>query len=196
MKYKIVILGDGGTGKSCLTIQFCYQFFVPDYDPTVENLYQKRMNCDGHLLVLEILDTAGQEQYSALQDQYIRMGDGFLVVYSIIQRRSFELLEDFRVSILRVKETDSFPMVLVGNKCDMESLREVSFFEAQELAKKFGCPLIETSAKTRTRVDETFFEIVREIQKFEQANQQRQDAADNRRTHQKRRRNRRRCIVL
>jgi GTPase SAR1 family protein len=59
------------------------------------------------------------------------MGDGFLVVYSIIQRRSFELLEDFRVSILRVKETDSFPMVLVGNKCDMESLREVSFFEAQ-----------------------------------------------------------------
>jgi small GTP-binding protein len=63
MKYKIVILGDGGTGKSCLTIQFCYQFFVPDYDPTVENLYQKRMNCDGHLLVLEILDTAGQEQY-------------------------------------------------------------------------------------------------------------------------------------
>jgi len=91
----------------------------------------------------------GQEEYSAMRDQYIRSGQGFLVVYSIANRRSFEELGEFREAILRVKDAEHFPMIIVGNKCDLESSREVSTMEGQELAKSYNCPFVETSAKTR-----------------------------------------------
>lgn len=97
----------------------------------------------------------------------IRSGQGFLIVYSIANRRSFEELGEFRDAILRVKDTDRFPMIIVGNKCDLEASREVTTIEGQELAKSYGCPFVETSAKTRTRVDECFFELVKEIRRHE-----------------------------
>jgi GTPase KRas len=58
-------------------------------------------------------------------------------------------------------------MIIVGNKCDLEASREVTTIEGQELAKSYGCPFVETSAKTRTRVDECFFELVKEIRRHE-----------------------------
>lgn len=88
-------------------------------------------------------------------------------MYSIANRRSFEELGEFRDAILRVKDTDRFPMIIVGNKCDLEASREVTTIEGQELAKSYGCPFVETSAKTRTRVDECFFELVKEIRRHE-----------------------------
>eukprot|EP01120_Amphizonella_sp_Union-15-10_P006272 TRINITY_DN1982_c0_g1_i1.p1 TRINITY_DN1982_c0_g1~~TRINITY_DN1982_c0_g1_i1.p1 ORF type:complete len:202 (-),score=30.12 TRINITY_DN1982_c0_g1_i1:115-720(-) len=166
-KYKLVIVGDGGVGKSCLTIQFCQNHFVPEYDPTIENMYRKQVSIDGEPCVLEILDTAGQEEYSAMRDQYIRSGQGFLIVYSIANRRSFEELGEFREAILRVKDAESFPMIIIGNKCDLEASREVSTTEGQELAKSYGSPFVETSAKTRIRVDDCFFELVKEVRKHE-----------------------------
>src|SRR5690606_32768160 len=104
-----------------------------------------------------------------MRDQYIRSGQGFLIVYSIINRRSFEELGEFREAILRVKDADSFPMIIVGNKNDLEEQRKVSTTEGLELSKLFGCPFMETSAKTRTRVDECFFELVKEIRRYESA---------------------------
>lgn len=73
-------------------------------------MYRKQVSIDNEPCVLEILDTAGQEEYSAMRDQYIRSGQGFLIVYSIANRRSFEELGEFREAILRVKDTDRFPM--------------------------------------------------------------------------------------
>jgi GTPase KRas protein len=130
-------------------------------------MYRKQVSIDNEPCVLEILDTAGQEEYSAMRDQYIRSGQGFLIVYSIANRRSFEELGEFREAILRVKDADRFPMIIVGNKCDLEASREVSTIEGQELAKSYGCPFVETSAKTRTRVDDCFFELVKEIRRYE-----------------------------
>lgn len=74
-----------------------------------------------------MLDTAGQEEYSAMREQYMRTGEGFLLVYSITSRESFEEITTFQQQILRVKDKDSFPMVVVGNKCDLEHERKVPY---------------------------------------------------------------------
>jgi GTPase KRas protein len=162
--------------------------------------------------LLDVLDTAGQEEYSAMREQYMRTGEGFLLVYSITSRQSFEEILTFEQQILRVKDKDYFPMIVVGNKADLEGEREVSTegeqpktptsivpviitiitistaattssssflhspcilqfanvqpIEGQNLARQFGCKFIETSAKSRKNVDQAFFDIVREIRRF------------------------------
>lgn len=106
----------------------------------------------------------GQEEYSALRDQYFRTGQGFLLVYSITSRESFNEIFTFRNQVLRVKDKDRVPMVLVGNKCDLAE-REVATTEGKLLAEELGCPFWETSAKSRINVEECFYSLVREIQK-------------------------------
>jgi len=165
LEYKLVIVGGGGVGKSALTIQLIQHHFIDEYDPTIEDSYRKQVTIDNETSLLDILDTAGQEEYSAMRDQYMRGGEGFILTYAITSRNSFEEVAQFREQILRVKEEDKVPMVLVGNKCDLEEERQVSKSEGEELAKSFGCPHFESSAKARINVDEAFYELVREIRK-------------------------------
>ena len=87
--------------------------------------YRKQCVIDDEVALLDVLDTAGQEEYSAMREQYMRTGEGFLLVYSITSRQSFEEITTFQQQILRVKDKDYFPMVVVGNKCDLEGEREV-----------------------------------------------------------------------
>jgi len=164
-EYKLVIVGGGGVGKSALTIQLIQNHFIDEYDPTIEDSYRKQVTIDAETCLLDILDTAGQEEYSAMRDQYMRTGQGFLMVYAITSRSSFEELVGFKDQILRVKEADHVPMVVVGNKSDLESERQVSSQEGQDLARNFGSPFFETSAKTRVNVEESFYNLVREIRK-------------------------------
>jgi GTPase KRas protein len=165
--YKIVVVGGGGVGKSALTIQLVQSHFVDEYDPTIEDSYRKQCVLDDEVVLLDVLDTAGQEEYSAMREQYMRTGQGFLLVYSVTSRMSFEEISSFHQQILRVKDEDEFPMVVVGNKCDLEGERQVSYEEGLELARKFNCDFIETSAKQRINVEESFFSLVRAIQRFE-----------------------------
>ncbi|KAI1399488.1 ras-domain-containing protein [Hypoxylon fuscum] len=168
-EYKLVVVGGGGVGKSCLTIQLIQSHFVDEYDPTIEDSYRKQCVIDDEVALLDVLDTAGQEEYSAMREQYMRTGEGFLLVYSITSDQSFEEIRTFQQQILRVKDkdpTDYFPMVVVGNKCDLESEREVPRQDGEALAKQFGCPFVETSAKSRTNVDKAFFDLVREIRHY------------------------------
>lgn len=96
----------------------------------------------------------------------MRNGEGFVLVYSITSRLSFEEVDTFYQQIRRVKDRDYFPIVLVGNKCDLEADRQVSTQEGKDLAKSYGCPFSETSAKQRISVDDSFFEVVREIRRM------------------------------
>ncbi|XP_061555598.1 GTPase KRas isoform X2 [Phycodurus eques] len=89
-EYKLVVVGAGGVGKSALTIQLIQNHFVDEYDPTIEDSYRKQVVIDGETCLLDILDTAGQEEYSAMRDQYMRTGEGFLCVYAINNTKSFE----------------------------------------------------------------------------------------------------------
>ncbi|KAI8903445.1 small G-protein Ras2 [Powellomyces hirtus] len=188
--YRLVVLGDGGVGKTALTIQLCLNHFVGEspgsvyqpyesfrrqvliifswqclqtYDPTIEDSYRKQVVIDDQPCILEVLDTAGQEEYTALRDQWIRDGEGFLLVYSITSRSTFERVERFKQQITRVKDTDSVPLMLIGNKCDKVAEREVSKEEGQHMARRLHCEFMETSAKTCLNVDKAFYNVVRMI---------------------------------
>ncbi|KAI1310499.1 Ras- protein Rap-1b [Mortierella claussenii] len=165
-EYKLVVLGSGGVGKSALTVQFVQSVFVDRYDPTIEDSYRKQVEVDGHQCMLEILDTAGTEQFTAMRDLYMRNGQGFILVFSIILASTFDELAELHGQILRVKEVDHVPIVLVGNKCDLDSDRKVPRERGEELSKIMGgTPFYETSARTRTNVDEVFYDLVRIINK-------------------------------
>uniref|UniRef100_A0A8C8XJR5 KRAS proto-onco, GTPase n=1 Tax=Panthera leo TaxID=9689 RepID=A0A8C8XJR5_PANLE len=132
-----------------------------------EDSYRKQVVIDGETCLLDILDTAGQEEYSAMRDQYMRTGEGFLCVFAINNTKSFEDIHHYREQIKRVKDSEDVPMVLVGNKCDLPS-RTVDTKQAQDLARSYGIPFIETSAKTRQGVDDAFYTLVREIRKHKE----------------------------
>ncbi|KAL5007349.1 hypothetical protein ScPMuIL_016155 [Solemya velum] len=157
----------GGVGKSALTIQLIQNHFVEEYDPTIEDSYRKQVVIDGETCLLDILDTAGQEEYSAMRDQYMRTGEGFLCVFAVNNSKSFEDINQYREQIKRVKDADEVPMVLVGNKVDLQT-RTVDQKQAKQIADSYGIPYVETSAKTRQGVDDAFFTLVREIRKYKE----------------------------
>ncbi|KAI8813044.1 small GTPase superfamily [Cladochytrium replicatum] len=163
-EYKMVVLGSGGVGKSALTVQFVQLIFVEKYDPTIEDSYRKQVEVDGQQCMLEILDTAGTEQFTAMRDLYMKSGQGFILVYSITSQATFNDLVELREQILRVKDTEKVPMVLVGNKCDLEDDRVVSREQGGQLASQWGgCTFLETSARKKINVDEVFYDLVRQI---------------------------------
>jgi GTPase KRas protein len=186
--YKLVVLGDGGVGKTALTIQLCLRHFVATYDPTIEDSYRKEVAIDDVPCMLEVLDTAGQEEYIALRDQWIRDGEAFLLLYSISSRSSFSRIQRFHAQIKRVKSTEDDriraqypvlaslrtnetstdngpPVCLVGHKCDRVTEREVSTQEGFALARELGCDFFESSSKDGINVEEPFFELVRTLRK-------------------------------
>nr|XP_014342041.1 PREDICTED: ras-related protein M-Ras-like isoform X2 [Latimeria chalumnae] len=111
-----------------------------------------------------VLDTAGLEEFSALQDQYLRTGEGFLLVYSVTDEKSFQRVQRLHELILRMKDRDSFPMILVANKVDLIHLRNISSKQGRELAAKYNIPYVETSAKDPPlNVCKVFFDLVRLI---------------------------------
>lgn len=163
--YKLVIVGGGGVGKSAITLQFIQSYFVTDYDPTIEDSYTKQCVIDDIPAKLDILDTAGQEEFSAMREQYMRSGEGFLLVFSVTERSSFDEIYKFHKQILRVKDRDEFPMLMVGNKVDLP--RVVWEEDAQNLARQLKIPYIECSAKNRMNVDNAFYELVKVVRKFQ-----------------------------
>ncbi|EJD01066.1 ras-1 [Fomitiporia mediterranea MF3/22] len=163
---------DEGVGKSALTIRFIQGQFVDEYDPTIEDSYRKQTLIDDEVALLDVLDTAGQEEYSAMREQYMRSGEGFMLVYSITDRNSFAEMDQFYHQILRVKDRDYVPLVLLGNKVDLEDEdRRVNCAEGDNLARHFGCQFFETSAKLRINVDEAFIGLVREIRRVNRLQQ-------------------------
>jgi len=164
---KIVVMGGGGVGKSAVTLQFIQNKFQFEYDPTIEDSYRKQIRVDDKTVVLEVLDTAGQEEYSAMREQWIRFGQGFLLVYSIISRLSFEkelgVIVKQLVRVRDAEDMNDIPTVLFANKSDMESGRQVTTNEGAAFANSLGAKFYEGSARNNLNVEVAFFDIVRAI---------------------------------
>ncbi|XP_051727769.1 GTP-binding protein Rit1 isoform X2 [Ctenopharyngodon idella] len=132
-----------------------------------EDAYKTQIRIDDEPANLDILDTAGQAEFTAMRDQYMRAGEGFIISYSITDRRSFQEARHFKQLIYRVRRTVDTPVVLVGNKSDLVHLRQVSVEEGKQLAREFQCPFFETSAAFRYYIDEVFAALVRQIRQRE-----------------------------
>ncbi|ODQ77660.1 hypothetical protein BABINDRAFT_163374 [Babjeviella inositovora NRRL Y-12698] len=167
--YKLVVLGAGGVGKSSITVQFVQGVYVESYDPTIEDSYRKQIEIDDKACDLEILDTAGIAQFTAMRELYIKSGQGFLLVYSVTDEDSLKELLALRNQVLRIKDSVNVPMVLVGNKCDLEEERVISAADGDKVSSDWGnVPFYETSAMYKTNVDEAFIDVVRQIMRNEQ----------------------------
>uniref|UniRef100_A0A8C3UW37 small monomeric GTPase n=1 Tax=Catharus ustulatus TaxID=91951 RepID=A0A8C3UW37_CATUS len=184
-EYKVVMLGAGGVGKSAMTMQFISHRFPDYHDPTIEDAYKTQVRIDDEPAYLDILDTAGQAEFTAMRDQYMRGGEGFIICYSITDRQSFQEAAEFKELIYRVRHTYDIPVVLVGNKIDLEEFRQactvpqntdkfptcstraVSTEEGMSLAREYSCSFFETSAALRFYIDDVFHGLVREIRRKE-----------------------------
>eukprot|EP01126_Amoeba_proteus_P055391 TRINITY_DN686_c0_g1_i35.p1 TRINITY_DN686_c0_g1~~TRINITY_DN686_c0_g1_i35.p1 ORF type:complete len:183 (+),score=41.20 TRINITY_DN686_c0_g1_i35:186-734(+) len=161
---KLVIMGSGGVGKSAITVQFIQGQFLKKYDPTIEESYRKPFDVGGINYMLEILDTAGTEQFTAMRDLYMKNGQGFALVFSLVSDSTFHDLNAIRNQIIKVKDTEDVPMVLVGNKADLQDKRQVSLSEAQSFAEKgFKGKYFEASAKDNRNITEVFEDLVKQV---------------------------------
>ncbi|KAF9959656.1 Ras GTPase [Mortierella alpina] len=159
-RFSIVVVGDGAVGKSAMTLRFLRD----QYDPTIEDSYCKHIEVDGQEVTLDIIDTAGQNEYRGhWNDQFMRSGDGFICVYSITSMGSFQELVGFRNQIWRAKESEYVPIMIAGNKSDLEGEREVGTEIGREFAELSNALYTETSAKTGFNIHEMVNELVREI---------------------------------
>ena len=166
MQVKLCVMGDGGTGKTASTIQFVANHFVEMYDPTIEDSYKRHIQVGEQQFMVDILDTAGQDDFSPLRDSWIRESQGFLLIYSVTDRKSLDYLDSILAQIRRTKDDEnlSVPILLAGNKCDLADRRQVATAEAVEWARARGIVnVVEMSAKTRHNITETFQTLVKEV---------------------------------
>ncbi|NWI49027.1 RASK GTPase, partial [Calyptomena viridis] len=161
-EYKLVVVGAGGVGKSALTIQLIQNHFVDEYDPTIEPGLGHFQGWGSHNFIHKFRSV--QDDCGVVQNQYQM---NWLLINLIGFTPAFTSCRVQQEQIKRVKDSEDVPMVLVGNKCDLPS-RTVDTKQAQDLARSYGIPFIETSAKTRQGVDDAFYTLVREIRKHKE----------------------------
>jgi Ras-related protein Rab-2A len=161
--FKYIIIGDTGVGKSCLLLQFADRRFRPDHDLTIGVEFGSRLvNVDGKDIKLQIWDTAGQESFRSITRSYYRGAAGAILVYDVTRRESFTHLTGWLNDASEFGNPD-MSVMLVGNKCDLETRRTVSTEEGMKFAKEHNLLFIEASAKTGHNVDATFEELAQHI---------------------------------
>jgi len=166
-EYKVVVIGGGGVGKSAVVLRFVTDEFLEEYDATIEDTYRKNIQLGDQTILLDIMDTAGQEEFKSMMDGWIRDAEGFLLVYDLSQKVSFEELSSRIITkIQKIKGSlEEVPCMLIGNKNDLPpEKRQVEVAEGEQLAsEKLFCPFLETSAKTSNNVNLAFERLAKII---------------------------------
>jgi len=162
---KVAVVGSRAVGKSSLTVRFVDGVFVDSYYPTIENTFSKVIKYKQQEYTTEIVDTAGQDEYSILNSKHFIGIHGYMLVYSVASLASFEMVQVIRDKILNHLGTESVPIVIVGNKSDLRpEQRQVSAEEGRKLGEKLGCGWTEASAAYDTNVSKAFELIIAQIE--------------------------------
>ena len=175
--FKLLLIGNSSVGKSSLLFRFVENVWDDNFVPTIgvdfvikkilifnKFLLQKlkTLEVNGKKVKLQIWDTAGQERFKNITASYYRGGNGVLVVYDITDRDSFENLNSWLIEIEKNANKNVYKL-LIGNKCDLEDKRKVTYQEGKDFATSNGMQFIETSAKADTKVKEAFELLTQEI---------------------------------
>ncbi len=160
--YKIAVLGESSVGKSAITCRYVFKKFIREYTSTIEDFYTKRSVIDSEMVELDIIDTAGMEEFRVVRDAMIKDREGFLMIFDVTQYESFERVEYF-YNLIKMYHliSDDVPCVLVGNKIDKEKDRVVTKEQAEKLAAQYNSVYVECSALSGERIDDAFSELVR-----------------------------------
>ncbi|KAI6649348.1 Small GTP-binding protein domain [Oopsacas minuta] len=166
--HKIVVIGSGGVGKSALTLRYMYDEFHDEYVPTKIGQFSKEAQLSSEeACMIEIIDTAGEEELKIRKQQNYAISEGIIFVYAINDIDSYhrvkELYEDVMVAKTEIGQRENFDILLVGNKSDMGTNRQVLRVEGEHLASKWGCEYIETSAKLDEFVSNSFQLILSKV---------------------------------
>ncbi|XP_043276818.1 ras-related protein Rab-43 [Venturia canescens] len=165
--FKIVLIGDCSTGKTCVVQRFRSGTFIERHGTTIGvDFSMKTVLVDGKRVKLQIWDTAGHEKFRTITQSYYRSANGIIVVYDITKRSSFLSLQRW-IEEVRRYTSSHVVLILVGNKCDLEGLREVEKEEAQAVCKCLPeiLHVVETSAKENTNIDTIFYCMASELKK-------------------------------
>ncbi|CAA7405009.1 unnamed protein product [Spirodela intermedia] len=161
--FKVVIIGDSAVGKSNLLSRYARNEFNINSKATIGVEFQTQcMDIDGKEVKAQIWDTAGQERFRAVTSAYYRGAFGALIVYDISRRTTFDSVERW-LQELRTHSDTTVARMLVGNKCDLENIRDISVEEGKSLAEREGLFFMETSAFDSTNVKTAFEIVIREI---------------------------------
>ncbi|KAH8683096.1 hypothetical protein BGZ60DRAFT_467454 [Tricladium varicosporioides] len=162
---KIAIVGSRSVGKSSLTVQFVDCHFVESYYPTIENTFSKVIKYKGQEFATEIIDTAGQDEYSILNSKHFIGIHGYMLVYSVASMQSFEMIQVIRDKILNHLGSEWVPIVIVGNKSDLRpEQRQVTPEQGKELAEKLNCAWTEASARFNENVSKAFELMIGQVE--------------------------------
>ncbi|XP_071483894.1 ras-related protein Rab-9A-like [Diadema antillarum] len=181
MLLKVVILGDGGVGKSSLMNRFVSNKFEQESFHTIGvEFLNKDIVVEGETFTVQIWDTAGQERFKSLRTPFYRGSDCCMLTYGVDDRQSFHNLTMWKKEFLYyadIAEGESFPFVLLGNKVDVEpEKRQVMADEAKQWCADNGSvPYYETSAKTAVNVEEAFIAAVRRVVELDRKHDERGD---------------------
>ena len=162
---KILLIGDSCVGKTCLISRYAIGVFNEDYITTVGfDSRQKEEIINNEKVLVKIFDTGGQERFKSITANYLRNAEGVILVYDVTSNESFENLKFWIESIKNNLGNDEpIPIIIIGNKIDLEDAREINKLVAEKFAKDNNYKYFETSAKTGEGVDDAFREIVKQI---------------------------------
>ena len=163
----LMLLGDGQVGKTSLSLNLTKNTFDDSLLTTVgKESYIYQANLHGHNVKMKIWDTAGQERFKSMSVGVIKMVDGLILVYSIANKETFKNLDTWMNSVKNIADLSSKPVIILGNKCDLNENREVTYEEGENYAKNLGYHFYETSAKTGENVKEAFDDIFEQLYKI------------------------------
>lgn len=163
MQIKLLMIGDSGVGKTCLLLRYANDSFSPTFITTIGIDFKiKNIQLDGKRIKLQIWDTAGQERFRTITTSYFRGAQGILLVYDVTDRNSFISIRNW-VAQIQMHADVNVNKILIGNKCDVQDQRAISYEEGEALAKEYNIHFYETSAKQDLNVEKSFITIATDV---------------------------------